>query len=137
MLSSNSTTSNRNTWERAVLFALISPHEMSPIFTALAEEKANVSHFISVFHVHVASQPCACKYSFPDNFFLFFLLKVCITLSNFLKNLNKMQLYRNFDGSQNSKLLVVIEMKDIEKKIIKLLLERGNRWSGGRINTGN
>lgn len=53
-----------------MLFALISAHELSPILTVLAEEEANVSHFISVFHVHVASQPCTCKYNFPDVFFL-------------------------------------------------------------------
>lgn len=53
----------------------MSPHELSPILTVLAEEKANFSHIISVFRVHVASQPCACKYSFPDGFFSGFSFK--------------------------------------------------------------
>lgn len=88
----------------------MSPHELSPILTVLAEEKANFSHIISVFRVHVASQPCACKYSFPDGFFLVFLLKVCITL-------NKMQLYRNCDALKNSRFLGAIETKGIEKKL--------------------
>lgn len=38
----------------------------------------------------------------------------------------KIQLYRNCDALKNSKLFGAIEMKGIEKKIMKLLLERGN-----------
>lgn len=60
---------------------------------------ASYVHAITIFHMQ---------------FFLVFLLKLCITLSIFF-HLNKMQLYRNCDASKNSKLLGAIEMKGIEK----------------------
>lgn len=123
--------SKSKTWERTVLFALISPCELSSILTARVKEKQNVSHFISVFHVHVASQCAHASTTFQVQFFPFFFKNACITLSGFFSlNKIKMQPYWNCNALKNNKLLGTLEMKGMEENEIWLMIRAGKGKHG-------